>query len=90
MKKWIIIIIILLGIDLFMFGYVSKPDIQNASHEQLMKCDGIGVKLAEDILEYISVHEVSYVDQLQYNSETGTGVKYIGDERIDELKKHFK
>jgi len=84
MKKFAIIILILL-IIIATTEYMKTP-IEEATYEQLVEVDSIGPALADAILS----SSPTSLDSLRFDGDRNMGVKYIGKERLKELKKHFR
>jgi DNA uptake protein ComE-like DNA-binding protein len=85
MKKIIIAVLVILLAVLVVTECMKVP-IEEATYEQLIKIDGIGPVLAKAIVS----SKPSSIDELLFDDELKTGVKYIGRERLKLLKKHFR
>lgn len=58
----------------------NKPDINQASKDELMRAPGIGEELADRIIENRPYHSAKDVDQLFE----------VGDTRVDQIKSALK
>ena len=90
MKKAFIILWILLMVFVLANSHYSKPDISDATYQEVLAIKGIGEKLAKDIVDYIDSNDLTDINKLKFDTLTQTGVKYIGRKRLKLLKKHFK
>lgn len=75
-------------IVLICLSHELKTPIENATYGQLVAVEHIGTDLAKDILEY--VEPGMDIDDIQFDPVTREGIKYIGEKRIQSLRKHFR
>ena len=85
MKKLIIVVLVVLLAVLVVTECMKIP-IEEATYEELVEINGIGPVLAKAIVS----SKPTDIDSLQFDADVNKGVKYIGEERLKLLKKHFR
>jgi len=87
MRK-ICIALVVVSLIVLIVNEQEKTPIQEATYEQLLEIDNIGPVIAKRIMEYKD--NCSCLSDLLFDSRLNKGVKYVGKERLKELKKRFR
>lgn len=78
---FLVIFCILLTSVLVAVSY--RPDIQEATYNDLIEIDGLGETLSKRVIVYLEINKSAGIDDL-------INVKGIGDEKLKAIKKEFR
>ncbi|MCP4325520.1 MAG: helix-hairpin-helix domain-containing protein [Alteromonadales bacterium] len=77
--KIIIVVVIALILGTTAFVIVDKPDIHEATHEELVQISGIGDTLSQRVLSYLEHNKTATIDDL-------VDVRGIGEVKLNKIR----